>query len=71
MPLSRSREAEVTLVINNDSLMTALRSMTINNGDFRHQSWSIWDAECMEAAARMIRRGYAEERPCKPDSLGG
>lgn len=50
----------ITTEASKHTVMRALRDLTVNADDFDHRPWSIWDAEQLEAAARMIRRGYAE-----------
>jgi hypothetical protein len=57
---------DVTLIpvmanISPAALMMALRNATIDRDDFDHNGWSIADAESLEAAARLIRRGYQDD----------
>lgn len=62
-------EAHVQVVIGRPELMRALRALTINHPDFPWESWSIFDAESMEAAARLIRDGHERPRPEPTPSL--
>ncbi len=55
--------ATVHVTIGKHSLMDALISLTINNRDFRHEAWSLHDAEILEWAAVMIREGYRQTHP--------
>jgi hypothetical protein len=54
--------ANVKTKIHRAELMSALRSLTVDNEDFDHRKWAIWDAEVFETAARMIRKGYSNEK---------
>jgi hypothetical protein len=46
-------------------LMCALREATINHEAFDSGPWSLWDAECLERAAALIRRDIAEREAKK------
>lgn len=54
------KSAEVQAAIHKEELMKALREMTINDPDFNGGAWSIWEAEVLESAARLIRSWYRE-----------
>jgi hypothetical protein len=54
--------ASVKTKIHRAELVSALRSLTVDNEDFDHRKWAIRDAEMFETAARMIREGYGNER---------
>jgi hypothetical protein len=56
------KEADVWVRIDKNQVMACLRTMTINDEDFDHRPWSLWDAEVLEQAAKLIREGYASER---------
>lgn len=61
MPIDHNKEALVHTTIRRAELMIALRSMTVNQENFDHRGWAIWDAEIFERIAKMIREGYAED----------
>lgn len=48
--------------IDKESVMACLRHMTIHDEEFDHRPWSLWDAEVLEQAAKLIRDGYESER---------
>jgi hypothetical protein len=50
-------------------LKQAFREATINNENFDVGWWSIWDAENLEAAARLIRREIAEREATRAEAL--
>ena len=43
-------------------LVGAIRRFVQLNKFFDHRQWSIWQAEELELAARMIREGYEQGR---------
>jgi hypothetical protein len=53
-------KVQVSTQIHPHELMRALRSITIAAERFEPDEWSLWDAECLEGAARVIREGIAE-----------
>ncbi len=44
-------------------LMAILRAATLDRAAFDARIWSVADAECLEAAAAVIRRGLAAAAP--------
>lgn len=56
----------ITVPISKDQLLSALRSLTTSadgrrgRATFDAGEWSIWDAECLERAAALIRREIGE-----------
>jgi hypothetical protein len=59
----------VDVAITKSQVMMALRELTINDEHFLHEQWSIWDAEVMERAAKMIRDGYEAQDGAKAAAL--
>jgi hypothetical protein len=55
------KETEATVTIHAFEVLGCLQRLTTRNPDFDHRQWSIHDAELLEEAARLIRRGYAEQ----------
>lgn len=53
---------EVKAGIGKEELMSALRQLTVWRQRFDPGPWSVGDAEDLEAAARLIRRGIEEAR---------
>lgn len=51
----------VSARVSKNQLFTALREITFFSCDFDHKEWSIYEAECFEDAAKMIRDGYAKD----------
>jgi hypothetical protein len=51
----------VAAAISKESLVMAILTATVHDQEFDAREWSIRDAEVLEAAARMIREGYARK----------
>jgi hypothetical protein len=52
--------------IRKGQLMALLRAAIIDNAAFDARLWSVADAECLEAAAAVIRRGIAASAAASP-----
>ena len=50
----------ILLLAGQNEIMQLVR-MANNDTGFDHKAWSIWDAEQLEALAKLIRSGYERD----------
>ncbi|MGE4195958.1 MAG: hypothetical protein AB7G11_02385 [Phycisphaerales bacterium] len=69
--MTDSLKVSVPATLSKHVLLAALRDLTIGDERFDHRQWSLWEAKCLEDAARMIREGYARaEAAAKSKEVG-